>query len=36
VTDVITFNDRTPGDGCESPEKPANRPGRSRIAVIRT
>ena len=35
VTDVITFDDKRPGDGHESPEKSACRRERPRIVVIR-
>jgi hypothetical protein len=35
VTDVITFDDKRPGDGHESPEKSACRRKRPRIVVIR-
>ena len=35
MTDVITFDDRRPGDGHESPEKSACRRERPRIVVIR-
>ena len=35
MTDVITFDDKRPGDGHESPEKSACRRKRPRIVVIR-
>ena len=35
MTDVITVDDKTPGDGHESPERSACRREQPRIAVIR-